>query len=149
MRSRLPRIERARLPLTERRSAAPVFRNDARETGSRILLISEDPLSLVSRLPRLERTFLGPLIRRQLTRGGRRRRELERYGPAGAVDLCRVRALQVYMLGFAVLATVLAVTGFGIEAALIFGLMVLLAVAAISRAIRGAAEGRRWRRHLT
>jgi hypothetical protein len=108
--------------------------------------IPDDPLIIAGRLPRLERVFFGALIRRQLRRGGRRERELDRYGPKGAVDLCRGRAIQMYMLGFAVLATVLSIIGRGVEAAVVVGLIALLMVAGIWRAIRASAEGRRWRR---
>jgi len=82
---------------------------------------------------------------RQLTSSPRRAKESQKYGPRGWVDICRARAIQVYMFGVIVVGVVLRIGGIpGVLAPAVIVLL-LLFLAAMVRLIAARREGIRWR----
>ena len=93
----------------------------------------------------LERKASGWLILRFLNRNPRRDNELRRYGPRGAVDLARMRAMQGWLVILFVPAVAVSIA-FGFPTLIwVFLVLVLLAVVGLRAALRAAREGRRWR----
>lgn len=101
-------------------------------------------------VPWLERRVSGWIILRMLNRNPRRVRELERYGPRGAVGLARLRAVQVWVVILFV-PIVAPSIAFGPPNAFWLLLAVIVVVGATSIfARRVANEGKRWRSdHVT
>ena len=98
----------------------------------------------VRRITWIEELTCSWLIVRQLTRGGRRVKERERYGPKGAVEICRARAIMVYIVVVAVLGTLLRFTGLpGVIPAFLLVMSFLIAV--MSRLVAAVRAGKQWR----
>ena len=96
-------------------------------------------------LPAVERLLCGRLIIRQLARGSERASLRTRYGPKGSVEIARMRAVQIYAFGVAIVAMALAFAGFASAAVAFFVLLAVLVVALAWRGWIAAQEGRRWR----
>jgi hypothetical protein len=99
----------------------------------------------VGRIPRIEWLFCGWLITRQLAAGGRRVKERQRYGPRGWVDICRARAIQVYIVGVVVIGVVLRIAHVPSILGPALIILLLLFVAEVFRLVVAGREGRRWR----
>lgn len=97
------------------------------------------------RVPWLERKASGWLILRVLNRNPRRARELERYGPKGAVGLARMRAFQGWGYPVFVLTAVVAVALGPGDAFWVFLILFALCVGIFITGLGAAREGRRWR----
>lgn len=96
-------------------------------------------------LPGIERWLCGGLISRQLDRGPRIPREVEKYGPEGCVRLCSTRAFHVYTLLFGVPAVGLAGAHVTPGAIGLITLAGLTGTFGVARGISAIAAGRRWR----
>jgi hypothetical protein len=96
-------------------------------------------------LPSVERFLCGALILRQLDRGPRIPREVDKYGPEGCVKVCSARAIQIYNFPLGVLAVGFAVAGVSSFAIGVFALVWLMGALSIVRAISASRAGRRWR----
>ena len=96
--------------------------------------------------PWLERKLSGWMVLRILSHNPRRAREIERYGPAGAVDLARARAWQLWIVITLIPWLVLQVFGVadgGVGSFLAY--VALSFLLSISRLVAARREGRRWR----
>ena len=94
-------------------------------------------------VPLLERKASGWLILRGLTRNPTRARELERYGPRGAVGLARMRAMQGW--GYIVFVPVVALSFVLPDALWLVILIGIPFLGVVIFGVRAASEGRRWR----
>jgi hypothetical protein len=73
-------------------------------------------------------------------------RLLRRYGVDGTVRLCSGRTFLVYCYPIGVAAVAFAVSGVGLVAAPLYGVLLLVGVFVVARCVSAARAGRRWRR---
>jgi hypothetical protein len=98
-------------------------------------------------LSSVERFFCGGLIMRQIERGPKIPKEVEKYGPDGCVKTCSARALQTYTLIIVLMAIGLAVAKLAPIAGGVFALACFVGALGLTRAASASKAGRRWRSH--
>ncbi len=96
-------------------------------------------------LPTVERRLCGAMIMRQLDRGPRTPREVEKYGPEGCVKVCSARALQVYLYPVGIATVAFAVAGMASVAIALFVFVFVIGALGVARAISASKAGKRWR----
>lgn len=107
-------------------------------------LAGKDGQAALRSLTAIERILCGRLVARQFANWAKIGRVVNDWGPEGAVRLCSSRALQAYLVLAGVIGVAFAIAGIGAVAAGVYGLVFVLAAAAVARLRSAGRSGRRW-----